>query len=92
MLCNTQTLQNYGTVLDPSNVLTHIVIGLAERVWLIPQYRGGDVVGLSPNIRVYRYVKGHFFGCHCKQPRSLGVLISSTAPFGACCIFRTASS
>ncbi|KAK4452884.1 hypothetical protein QBC34DRAFT_19368 [Podospora aff. communis PSN243] len=25
---------------------------------------GGQVVGLNPNIRVYRYIKGHFFDAH----------------------------
>jgi hypothetical protein len=29
---------------------------------------GGDVVGLSPNIRVYRYSKGQFFDQHCTSP------------------------
>lgn len=29
--------------------------------------RGGEVVGLSPNIRVYRYSKGQYFDCHCKH-------------------------
>jgi hypothetical protein len=28
---------------------------------------GGDVVGLNPNIRVYRYSKGQFFDQHCKH-------------------------
>lgn len=28
--------------------------------------RGGEPIGLSPNIRVYRYTKGQFFDCHCK--------------------------
>ena len=28
-------------------------------------HRGGEVVGLSPNIRVYRYSKGQYFDCHC---------------------------
>ena len=27
---------------------------------------GGDVVGLNPSIRIYRYTKGQFFDCHCK--------------------------
>ena len=27
---------------------------------------GGTVIGLNPNIRVYRYRKGQFFGQHCK--------------------------
>jgi hypothetical protein len=29
-------------------------------------HRGGEVVGLNPLIRVYRYTKGQFFDCHCK--------------------------
>lgn len=29
--------------------------------------RGGEVVGLSPNIRIYRYSKGQYFDCHCKH-------------------------
>jgi hypothetical protein len=28
---------------------------------------GGDVIGLNPNIRIYRYSKGQFFDQHCKQ-------------------------
>jgi hypothetical protein len=28
---------------------------------------GGKVVGLNPNIRVYRYSKGQFFDQHCKS-------------------------
>lgn len=28
--------------------------------------RGGEVIGLNPNIRVYRYTKGQFFDAHCK--------------------------
>lgn len=27
---------------------------------------GGEPLGLNPNIRVYRYTKGQFFGKHCK--------------------------
>lgn len=27
---------------------------------------GGEVLGLSSNIRVYRYGKGQFFGRHCE--------------------------
>ncbi|KAL1650845.1 hypothetical protein SLS58_000964 [Diplodia intermedia] len=33
---------------------------------------GGEVVGLNPNIRIYRYSKGQFFDQHCKQPRCIG--------------------
>lgn len=28
---------------------------------------GGEVVGLSPKVRVYRYGKGGYFGCHCRS-------------------------
>lgn len=33
--------------------------------------RGGEVIGLNPNIRVYRYTKGQFFDAHCKFDLSL---------------------
>jgi hypothetical protein len=29
--------------------------------------RGGEPIGLNPNIRVYRYSKGQYFDCHCKN-------------------------
>ena len=29
--------------------------------------RGGEVIGLNPSIRIYRYTKGQFFDCHCKS-------------------------
>lgn len=29
---------------------------------------GGEVVGLNPNIRIYRYRKGQFFDKHCSAP------------------------
>lgn len=29
--------------------------------------RGGEVVGLNPNIRIYRYTKGQYFDAHCKS-------------------------
>lgn len=32
---------------------------LAKQTW------GGDVLGLNPNIRIYRYSKGQFFAQHC---------------------------
>ncbi|KAJ1336032.1 2OG-Fe(II) oxygenase [Microdochium nivale] len=36
-----------------------VVLGEAARhLW------GGEVIGLNPNIRVYRYCKGHFFDAH----------------------------
>jgi hypothetical protein len=34
----------------------------AKEVW------GGEVVGLSPRIRIYRYLKGQFFDKHCECP------------------------
>jgi len=27
---------------------------------------GGEVLGLNPNIRIYRYSKGQFFDQHCR--------------------------
>jgi hypothetical protein len=35
-----------------------------RRLW------GGDVIGLNPNIRIYRYQKSQFFGPHCQYPHS----------------------
>lgn len=32
---------------------------------------GGEVVGLNPNIRIYRYRKGQFFDKHCSPPGSV---------------------
>jgi hypothetical protein len=31
---------------------------------------GGDVIGLNPNIRIYRYSKGQFFDQHCEKTYS----------------------
>lgn len=31
---------------------------------------GGEVLGLNPNIRIYRYSKGQFFDQHCEQPQT----------------------
>lgn len=31
------------------------------------QLWGGKVVGLNPNVRIYRYVKGQFFDQHCES-------------------------
>jgi len=33
----------------------------------VKQFWGGEVVGLNPNIRIYRYRKGQFFDQHCKS-------------------------
>lgn len=35
----------------------------AESIFI---HRGGEPVGLNPNIRVYRYSKGQYFDCHCR--------------------------
>lgn len=32
----------------------------------IKQFWGGEVLGLNPNIRIYRYRKGQFFDQHCE--------------------------
>ncbi|KAI0401574.1 hypothetical protein F4802DRAFT_421750 [Xylaria palmicola] len=49
----------------------------AQRLWLqtglkdvvlepsVQHLWGGEVVGLNPNVRVYRYSKNQFFDCHC---------------------------
>lgn len=36
--------------------------------WWLTHSRGGEVIGLNPNIRVYRYSKSQFFDCHCISP------------------------
>lgn len=42
--------------------------------------RGGEVIGLNPNIRVYRYTKGQFFDAHCKCDLSLAGTWGSPLP------------
>jgi hypothetical protein len=44
--------------------------GLSEVVGSVedPNLWGGEVLGLNPNIRIYRYSKGQFFDQHCKFP------------------------
>lgn len=42
----------------------------------LKQFWGGEVVGLNPNIRIYRYRKGQFFDQHCewsKAPSSCSI-------------------
>ena len=38
----------------------------AARIKEMNEIWGGEVVGLNPNIRIYRYGKGQFFDKHCK--------------------------
>ncbi|KAL0937670.1 uncharacterized protein CTRU02_207401 [Colletotrichum truncatum] len=50
----------------------------AQRLWMETGLReslaqddvqglwGGEVIGLNPNIRIYRYSKGQYFDAHCK--------------------------
>jgi len=40
---------------------SHVRAGLTKRC-----NRGGEVVGLNPSIRIYRYTKGQYFDCHCR--------------------------
>lgn len=40
------------------------------------QLWGGDVVGLNPNIRIYRYKKGQYFDQHCKSFISISFCFS----------------
>jgi hypothetical protein len=35
---------------------------------ILESNRGGEVVGLNPKIRIYRYTKGQFFDQHCISP------------------------
>lgn len=54
--------------------------GFAERLWSSTALKtlvaaadrkdlwGGEVIGLNPNIRIYRYSKGQFFDQHCQCP------------------------
>jgi len=43
--------------------------GLSEVVGSVEDAKlwGGEVLGLNPNIRIYRYSKGQFFDQHCKS-------------------------
>ncbi|KAK3938428.1 putative prolyl 4-hydroxylase 4 [Diplogelasinospora grovesii] len=38
---------------------------------------GGEVIGLNPNIRVYRYTQGQFFDCHYDDSNNVSVLTES---------------
>jgi len=46
--------------------------GLSEVVGSVEDVNlwGGEVLGLNPNIRIYRYSKGQFFDQHCEWIRS----------------------
>ncbi|EGX94991.1 Prolyl 4-hydroxylase, alpha subunit [Cordyceps militaris CM01] len=39
---------------------------------------GGEPVGLSPNIRVYRYTKGQFFDCHYDESNNVTLEVDAT--------------
>jgi hypothetical protein len=43
---------------------------------LLIENRSGEVIGLNPSIRIYRYSKGQFFDCHCESclSRDIGIL------------------
>jgi len=43
---------------SPNDGIPHS--GALQKLW------GGDVLGLNPRLRIYRYGKGQFFGQHCK--------------------------
>lgn len=55
---------------------------LALQLMQLSRYRGGDVVGLSPNIRIYRYSAGQFFDAHCMSHPHVGQPASQSATFG----------
>ncbi|KAF6520935.1 hypothetical protein HZS61_015193 [Fusarium oxysporum f. sp. conglutinans] len=43
--------------------------------------RGGEPVGLNPNIRVYRYSKGQFFDCHYDDSNNLTLPSNPPLPY-----------
>jgi hypothetical protein len=49
----------FANILYSLTSLQELVIG-SNQDW------GGEVCGLNPNIRIYRYTKGQFFDQHCK--------------------------
>lgn len=52
----------YGKCLSSSHHMARRALTLG----LLHLYRGGDPVGLSPNIRIYRYKPKQFFDAHCR--------------------------
>jgi hypothetical protein len=46
-----------------------MLVPFEEKTWKrsLIHDRGGEVVGLNPSIRIYRYSKGQFFDCHCES-------------------------
>lgn len=41
--------------------------GLQNSLIETNNHRGGEVIGLNPRIRIYRYTKGQYFDCHCES-------------------------
>lgn len=48
------------------DLLTTVDTGTAESQQDLKQLWGGEVCGLNPRIRIYRYSKGQFFAQHCR--------------------------
>lgn len=72
---------------EETSCLMNIQAGF--RLTRVIHARGGEVVGLNPNIRIYRYSKGQYFDAHCKSQRqvvNLSLNNTSTAvdEFSAC--------
>lgn len=55
---NEEEVEDVGEVEDGQGKSGELA-QLAKQTW------GGDVLGLNPNIRIYRYSKGQFFAQHC---------------------------
>jgi len=48
--------------------LKDLLLGVGEDATKSQELWGGQVLGLNPNIRIYRYRKGQFFDQHCELP------------------------
>ncbi|KAL6917713.1 hypothetical protein FSST1_009208 [Fusarium sambucinum] len=66
--------QDFATRLWEQTGLKEVLQGDVEEKW------GGEPVGLSPNIRIYRYSKGQFFDCHYDDSNNLTLPLDPPMP------------
>uniref|UniRef100_A0A7R9WS05 Prolyl 4-hydroxylase alpha subunit domain-containing protein n=1 Tax=Craspedostauros australis TaxID=1486917 RepID=A0A7R9WS05_9STRA len=59
-----------------------IVSTLQRRIQTLHRNREATVMGLNPNIRVYKYTKGHSFGRHVDGSHAATMVSSSSSPDG----------
>lgn len=55
---------------DEDGIVDGLEEGDAARDELVRRTWGGEVLGLNPNIRIYRYSMGQFFAQHCMCPNA----------------------